>query len=90
MSSTRTVTSSKLTPSDVYSRPLLLTSMRTAPAVARVVLHTTAFALTHCARRTDVPSRHSSVPTASDAAEKCAPCTVTGVPPSASADAGDT
>ena len=89
-SSTRTDTSSSRTPSDVYSRPLLLTSRRTAPGAARVVLHTSAFALAQRALRTELPRRHSRSPAASDAAEKCAPCTVTGVPPSASADDGDT
>ena len=33
--------------------------------------------------------RHSSRPSASDADEKCAPCTVNGVPPSATTDAGE-
>ena len=90
MSSTRTDTSSTCTPSVLYSRPLLVTSMRTAPAAERVVLHTSACALAHRARRTVLPIRHSSAPTASDAAEKCAPCTVTGVPPSAIAVTGET
>merc|ERR1712185_547388 len=81
-SSTRTDTSRRRTPLDVYSRALLLTSMRASPAAARVELHTSALELAHTARRTTLPKRHVSEPSASDADEKPLPCTVTGVPPS--------
>ena len=74
----------------MYSRALLLTSTRASPADARVALHTSALSLAHTARRTEPPIRHVSTPSASDAAEKPEPCTVRGVPPSASAAAGVT
>ena len=54
------------------------------------MLHTTAFALAHLARRAVPPTRQSSIPEASAASEKCAPYTVTGVPPSLGTLAGDT
>ena len=73
----------------MYSRALLLTSMRDSPADARVALHTIAELLDHTARRTDPPMRHVSTPSASDAEEKPPPCTVSGVPPSASAELGE-
>ena len=76
-------------PLDVYSRALLLTSTRASPAAARVELHTIALELAHTARRVALPIRHVSTPSASDADEKPAPCTVTGVPPSDRADAGE-
>ena len=78
------------TPSDVYSRALLLTSTRADPAIARVVLQTSALELAHTARRTALPIRQVSRPRASDADEKPLPCTVIGVPPSASTLPGDT
>jgi hypothetical protein len=53
-------------------------------------LHTSALALAHAARRTAPPTRHVSTPSASDAAEKPPPCTVSGVPPSEGAADGDT
>merc|ERR1711995_268144 len=68
-SSTRSDTSRTRTPLDVYSRALLLTSMRDSPAAARVVLHTIAVALAHTARRTAPPMRHVSTPNDSDADE---------------------
>ena len=58
-SCTRTDTSRTDTPSDVYSRPLLLTSTTASPAAARVVLHTSAVGLAHRARRTAPPTRQS-------------------------------
>ena len=89
-SCTRTETSRTASPANVYSCPLLLTSTTASPAAARVVLHTTADALAHTARRTAPPMRHVSTLSDSDAEEKPAPCTVRGVPPSASAELGDT
>ena len=87
---TRTVTRRKDTPSLLNSRPLLLTSTETSPALERVELHTTAFSLNHRARRTTPPMRHSNRPKDSAAPWKALPCTVSGVPPSASAMLGDT
>ena len=63
--------------------------MRASPADARVALHTSAELLAHTARRTAPPMRHVSTPSASDADEKPPPCTVSGVPPSASAELGE-
>ena len=88
-STTRTDTRRTRTPLDVYSRALLLTSMRDSPAAARVALHTIADALAHTARRTAPPMRHVSTPSDSDADEKPPPCTVSGVPPSESAELGE-
>ena len=73
----------------MYSRALLLSSTRDSPATARVALHTTAETLAHCARRTAPPMRHVSTPSDSDADEKPPPCSVSGVPPSASAELGE-
>ena len=49
----RTDTRRTRTPEDVYSRALLLTSIRDSPTGARVALHTIADELAHTARRTD-------------------------------------
>ena len=64
--STTSSTSSKCTPSDVYSRPLVLSSSATYPAArARAVeLHTSADSLTYAAGVTDAFQRHSSAPAA--------------------------
>ena len=89
--STTSSTSSKCTPSDVYSRPLVLSSSATYPAArARAVeLHTSADSLTYAAGVTDAFQRHSSAPAASAPAEKPLPSTVTGVPPSAAPRVGE-
>ena len=75
-------TSSYCTPSDVYSRPLVLTSTDAYPAGARGEWHTSADSLTYVARVTDAFHAHSSSDASDAAAEKPLPSTVTGVPPS--------
>ena len=74
----------------MYSRPLLLTSTRTSPAIPRVELQTSAPSLAHRARRVTPPMRHCRYPSDSETEEKPAPYTVTGVPPSARTRAGET
>jgi hypothetical protein len=74
----------------VYSRALLLTSTRASPAGARVALHKSDPAADHAARRDAPPTRHDSTPSDSDEDEKPPPRTVSGVPPSAADDDGDT
>ena len=46
------------TPSDVYSRALLLTSIRASPTGARVALHTIADELAHTTGAPCTPMRH--------------------------------
>jgi hypothetical protein len=87
---TTSETSSKRTPLAVYSRPLVLTSTAEKPAADAVVLHTSADSLTYAARTDAWCKRQRSAPSASAAAEKPPPSTVTGVPPSAAPRAGHT
>ena len=90
ISLTTSDTSSNCTPSDVYSRPFVLTSTGTYPLTERVELHTKADSLTYTAATTVVLKRHCSAPIASADHEKPEPCTVTGVPPSAAPRDGHT
>ena len=79
---TTSETSSKRTPLDVYSRPLVLTSTDAYPADDAVALHASADSLTYAAATTVALKRQRSAPDASAAAEKPPPTTVSGVPPS--------
>ena len=85
-----TVTSSKRTELDVYSRPLVLTSTMAYPGRDAVVLHTNADSLTYKARTDVVLKRQRSAPSAAADEEKPLPMTVTGVPPSAAPRDGHT
>ena len=79
---TTSETSSKRTPLDVYSRPLVLTSTDAYPADDAVALHASADSLTYAAATTVALKRQRSAPSASAADEKPLPTTVSGVPPS--------
>jgi hypothetical protein len=83
-------TSSNCTPSDVYSRPFVLTSTDTYPRADRVELHTIALSLTYAAGTIDESKRHSKAPASAADDEKPLPSTVTGVPPSAAPRVGHT
>ena len=77
---------SNCTPSELCSRPFVLTSTDTYPAEPEPnvdELHTSADSLTYDAADHDAFQPHSSKPADSAEAEKPLPSTVTGVPPSA-------
>ena len=79
------------TPSDVKSRPFVLTSTDTTPGSdTEELLHTMDVSLTHAARTDVVLKRHIKYPSDSDTDWKPLPDTVTGVLASDTAVEGHT